>query len=398
MERTRLASLSVALLLGVALGLGATNLLRGHPEEHSVPAHEPEEHPEEHSKAVSLSETARKAAGIEVEEARGGLLEEVFTLPGEVTYDADRIAHIVPRVGGIARAVHKKLGDEVQPGDVLAVLESRELAEAKAAFLASQQRLSLARAAYASAEELHQKGIMPDLEFLTAKKALTEGEIEVKASQNRLHAIGLTKPEIDAISQGEDLLSLYELRAPFAGTVVEKHITLGEVVDDKTDTFLLADLSTVWADIKVYSQDLGRVFVGQKVEVRIEGFEGVHQGEISYLSPAVSETTRTATARLVLPNDPPCCRPGAFLTASLVVRAEPVDLLLPLDAIQRVDGRSVVFVVEGETFEPRPVTLGRQTATHAQVLSGLEPGTRYVAKGAFVLKSELGKGEAEHEH
>jgi cobalt-zinc-cadmium efflux system membrane fusion protein len=371
-------------------------------EAHGSDAHDEHERQDKHEEGkLTLSPEAQREAGITITEALGGALEQTLNLPGEIMLNADRVVHIVPRVGGIVQRVNKTLGDEVKPGEIMAVLESRELAETKAAYLAAKQRLALAKATLASAEELRAKRILPGLEYLGTKRDFDNAAIELRTVTQKLHALGLTETEITAITQNQDkgvAFAVYELRAPAAGTVIEKHITLGEVVENNSDVFIIADLSAVWANVTVYAQDTPRLSVGQAVHITAEGFPTEATGKISYISPVVAEATRTATARVLVPNPNERWKPGTFITALIVLATEPVRTLIPNDAIQTVDNKPVVFVPEDDGFAPRPVTVGRANSTHSQILAGLEPRDRYVSTGAFVLKAELGKGEGGHDH
>lgn len=421
MRNVRIGQIIISLLLGGALGVGglwwwehghapwptrATNAAHasgedehGHASGEAEAAHGAgeDEHGNEEGPQV-LSEKAIRQSGIEVAAAGGGELEQTLTLPGEVVLNADKVAHIVPRVGGIVRRVDKNLGDEVQAGEVMAILESRELAEAKAAYLAGQQRLALAEANLKSAEELHTKKIMPDLEFLAIQKAKAEAEIEFQSADNKLHALGVAEAQLEEMPKHAASLAMYELRAPFAGTVVEKHCSLGEVLSGELDAFVLADLSTVWVKITVYTQDMGRVRIGQAVQIRADGVGTTADGSVCYLAPVANEATRTLYARVDLPNTARQWRPGTFVTASVVFDRQAVPVAVPIDALQRVKSDSVVFVAEGKGFEPRTVTVGRTNHTRAEIIDGLKPGERYVVKGAVMLKAELGKSQAVHEH
>jgi membrane fusion protein, heavy metal efflux system len=347
---------------------------------------------------IALSEKAIRESGIEVAETAGGELEQSLTLPGEIVLNADKVAHIVPRVAGIVQRVDKNLGDEVRAGEIMAILESRELAEAKAAYLAAQQRLALAEANLKSAAELHAKKIMPDLELLAIQKAKAEAEIEFRSADNKLHALGIAEEQLEEMPNHAASLAMYELRAPFAGTVVEKHCSLGEVLDGDSDAFVLADLSTVWVKITVYTQDMGRVRIGQAVQIRADGAGTTATGNVCYVAPVANEATRTLYARVDLPNPERQWRPGTFVTASVVFDRQAVPVAVPIDALQRIKSDSVVFVAEGAGFEPRTVTVGRMNHTRAEITDGLKPGERYVSKGAVILKAELGKSQAVHEH
>jgi cobalt-zinc-cadmium efflux system membrane fusion protein len=340
-------------------------------------------------RCIPVSPEAAASAGVETEEAAGGAIEETLNLPGEIVFNADKVAHIVPRVPGIVRRVDKVLGDAVKAGEVMAVLESRELAEAKAAFLAASQRLALAQANFKSAEEMHARKIMPDLEYMTVRKEVAGAEIEAKTAEYKLHALGVQHEECSRLNQEEQALSMHEMRAPFAGTLVEKHCSLGEVVNEQRDCFVLADLASVWADVAVYPNDLARVVVGQRVHLRTDGLSA--DGEIFYVSHALSETTRTALARVLVPNTDARWKPGMFITAAIVLGKSDAKVLVPNDAIQTIEGRPAVFIACLDDFELRHVKVGRSNATHTEILEGLKPAEQYVSKNAFVLKAELSR-------
>lgn len=348
---------------------------------------------------VKLSPEALKTNGVEIAEAGPGKLERTITLPGEVRLNADRVAHIVPRVSGMVREVRKNLGDAVTAGEVIAVLDSRELADAKAADLAASSRHELAKATVERIKSLFEKKIAPEEELLKAKQSLAETDIEHHTAEAKLHALGLTQEQVESLHTEKDTdYSRYEIKAPFAGTVIEKHITLGEVVNPETSCFVLADLSNVWVDVTVYPQDISQITVGRPVNVLATGVSDPHRGEVAYVSPRIDEGTRTGMARVVLGNPVGHLRPGMFVRADLVVSEENARIVVPDSAIQTIENRTVVFVEEDDGFEKRFVTLGRKSGKDCEVLSGLNPGERYAATGTFILKAELGKAEAEHVH
>lgn len=363
------------------------------------PAHEEGEHGGHEEGVVKLTPKAMKTNGIEVAEAGPGNLELTITLPGEVHLNADKVAHIVPRVSGMVREVRKNLGDGVTPGEVIAILDSRELADAKAADLAASSRHELAKGNVERIEKLFEKKIAPEEELLKARQVLAETKIDHRTAEAKLHALGLTSEQVKRLHEEKDEdYSRYEIKAPFAGVVIEKHISLGEVVSPETSCFVLADLSTVWVNITVYTQDMGKISVGQPVQIQTDVSGRTVTGSICYVAPVANEATRTVYARVDLPNPERQWRPGTFVTASIELDRQPVPVLVPIDALQRLKSESVVFVTAGEGFEPRTVKLGRTSGTHAEIKDGLASGERYVSKGAVMLKAEIGKREAVHEH
>ena len=360
--------------------------------------HEGQDEHDEESR-VRLTEAQLQELGIEVATAGPGKLAVYVTLPGHVALNADRRADIVPRVSGAIQQVMKQLGDRVRAGEVMAVIDSRELADLKSAYLNARDRVPLAEVTFRREEDLWKKKISPEQEYLEAKRALTEARIELRAAAQKLRALGFSEADLNRLpAQADGTFTRYPITAPFDGTVIEKHVTLGEVVKDDTVAYVIADLRSVWVNVSVYAKDLALVRQGQPVSIAAGDGIPDAQGSIAYVAPVVDEQTRTALARAVLPNPDGAWRPGLFVTAMIEVGATDVPLLIPKEAVQTVEGKATVFVQTPEGFEARPVTLGRANETYVEVLSGLEPGERYAASETFILKAELGKGEATHQH
>ena len=357
-------------------------------------AHAEEGGGDEHGdEVVRLSEAEIREFGIELSTAAVGRLDQYAELPGEIVLNTDRLAHVVPRVPGIVREVRRAVGDSVKAGELLAVIESRELADVKAAYLAAVERETLARANFDREERLWQKKVTSEQEFLDTRQALAEARIERNSAEQQLHALGFSDSYLKELPEHPDAMyTRYELRAPFAGTIIEKHLTLGENVSSDAEVFTIADLSSVWVDINVYQKDLVMIRQGQTVVIEIG--HGIPQvtGKIAWVGPLVGEATRTATARVVLVNPEGTLRPGLFVTARVAVGNTATGIVVPKSALQTFEERSVVFVQDEDGFEPRPVDLGRQNATQVEILSGLEAGQTYVSRGAFTLKAQLSKG------
>ena len=193
-----------------------------------------------------------------------------------------------------------------------------------------------------------------------------------------------------AVVESDESLAPFEVLTLISGTVIEKHITLGEAVGREGPAFVIADLSSVWVDLTVYQRDLDRVQVGQTVEVLV-GHASAGTGTIDYVTPVVSERTRTATARVVMPNPDGRWRPGMFVTGQILIARDRVPVAVPRSALHRHEGRTVVFLETGEGFVPSEVTVGRTDAERAEILDGLDAGGRFVSRGGFTLKAELDK-------
>ena len=352
----------------------------------------------EQAKVVRVTAPKAQQLGIQVEVARAGSLQTSLTLPGTIALNADRRVHVVSRIPGIVQEIRKQLGDAVRAGEGMAVLDSRELADSKAAYLAARERVTLAETTFAREKDLWEKKISPAEDYLKAKQALAEVRIELQVAAQKLRALGFAEAYVQQLGgRANAPLTRYEVVAPLAGTVIEKHIAIGEVLKDDTEAFVVADLSTVWVDLNIAAKDLPLVRKGQRVVVTADTTMQA-EGTVSYVSPVVSDETRTAVTRVVLPNPDGRWRPGLFVTAKLAASETPVAVLIPKTATQTIDGQPSVFVQTPEGFAPRPVTLGRANETHVEITVGLQAGERYATTETFILKAELGKGAASHEH
>lgn len=366
---------------------------------HDEDKHDPGEDKHADEKVVRLSPEQLQQLKIDVAVARAGSLATRISLPGTVTLNTDRRVHIVPRVPGVVREVRKNLGDVVRAGEILAIIDSRDLADAKAGYLAARERETLAETTFAREKTLWEKRISPEEDFLKAKQALAEVRIELRVSTQKLLALGFTDAAIKQFAQQPEApLTSYEVVAPFAGTVVEKRCAVGAFLKDDSEVFVIADLSTIWVDLTVAPKDVPLVRKGQRVTIAAGLSLPETVGTLSYLSPIVAEESRTVMARVVLPNPDGRWRPGTFVTATVNTSETPVAVLIPSTALQMLTGQPTVFVQTAAGFVPRVVTLGRSDATHTEITSGLRPGERYAATETFILKADLGKGSAEHQH
>ncbi len=345
---------------------------------------------------VRLTALQEKEFGIETGTAGPGRLRVEVTLPGEVAVNADRVAHVVPRVAGVVREVRKNLGDAVRRGEIMAVLESRELADSRAALLAARERLLLAQSNFTREEHLWQKKISAEQDYIQARNSLAEAGIELRTAEQKLRALGFSDEYIAQLSSREDrTATLYEITAPFDATVTEKHINLGEVLKEDSPAFVIADLSSVWANLDVHQKDLPLIRVGQSALITMGGALAGAEGRVSFLEPMATETNRTIHARVVISNAEGRFRPGLFVSGRIAVEDPRVPVLVPAEALLIIDSKVGLFLREGDNFRFQAVTPGRTNGISTEIVKGLDPGQKYVTRGAFTLKSELGKPEPE---
>lgn len=206
------------------------------------------------------------------------------------------------------------------------------------------------------------------------------------------------KDDLLAAIESNQSLTVYELKAPIPGTIIERQISLGEYASEQKPAFVVADLSTIWVDLSIYRQDLKRVRLGDEVLIDPDDFSGEIKGTISYIAPIGSSETQTALARVVLPNPDGRLRPGLFVTARLILAARNVAVAVRRAAIQTLENKTIVFVREDrDKIEARPVELGDADPKFVEIRAGLSAGEHYVAENSFVVKAEMGKGDADHD-
>lgn len=345
---------------------------------------------------VAMDDATAANSGIEIATAGPATIVSTLALQGEIQFDQDRVAHVIPRLAGVVVKSAKNLGDTVKKGDLLAVIESQALADLKSEYLAAQTRLQLARATFDREKRLWQEKISAEQDYLASRGALAESEITLRTVSQKLLALGLSRASINPATR-EDL-TRFEIRAPIDGVVIEKHLALGEAVGEDPRIFVIADLSFVWAEMIVYPKDLATVKLGQKVTVKASALNAEATGTISYVGPLVGEQTRSAKARATLQNPDQRWRPGLFVTVDVVQAETKVPAAVSVDAVQTLGESQVVFFRSGDVFEARPVELGRGDGKQVEVVKGLAAGDRYAATNSFVLKAELGKAGASHAH
>ncbi len=337
---------------------------------------------------VTLTEEQLKHNAIEVLTAAPASIQTNLRLLGEIKLNADKTVQILPRLNGIVESVVANVGDFVKKGQTLAVISSMGVAENRGDLLAAQQRLSLAKTTLTREEILWREKISAEQDYLAAKNDVELAQIEMSRQSQKLASQGV----------GAGAGARYTLTAPIDGTITRKNVAAGQVLELTQILFEVADLSTVWAEMNIPIKDLGLVKTGQKVTVRASAFEQSSEGTITYIAPLVDLQSRTAIARVAMLNLKQNWLVGLPVNIDLVADEVTVPLAVSVEALQTLQYGDVVFGRYADAFEARPVTLGRRDSKYVEVLSGLNSGEQYAAGNSFVVKAELGKAGASHDH
>ncbi|MBI3796205.1 MAG: efflux RND transporter periplasmic adaptor subunit [Deltaproteobacteria bacterium] len=360
--------------------------------------------PEHGAEKIELSQSALQTVALQIVSVQRRKLEQEIRATAVIKPNENRLAHVSPRIPGKAIEVKVVLGDPVASGQILAELDSLELGERKAAFLQARTNLDVARRNYDREDRLFQQHISTEKEYLEAKAEFERSQASSLVAREALRLVGLSNTDIEKITWDEKghPFSHFPLVAPLAGTVVEKHLTIGELIKPDDKPYTIADLSTLWIQLDVYEKDLGRIAIGQETRLAVDAYPGEpFQGQVTYMSNLLDETTRTAKVRVEIPNPDRKLRPGMFATATIVVPVPgaAAALVIPTEAVQQVRGKPMAFVREAEgVFTPRELQLGQNSGPYVEVVGGVKEGEQVVTAGGFYLKStllkeELGEGE-----
>ncbi|WP_337171555.1 efflux RND transporter periplasmic adaptor subunit [Gemmatimonas aurantiaca] len=360
------------------------------------PGDSTEVHAEAEGKApdhVELDTTQIRQGGIVVEPAPS-IASSTLPVTGAIGYDANRVSHVGSRTSGRVIMLRVDLGTRVKGGQVLAILESPEVGQIRAEEAEAQELVKIAGENFAREQRLAAQGISSRKELLDAEAELRRQQARLRSAESRLSVLGA--------GHGSD--GQFAVTAPFDGVVVARDASLGEMTTPQDTLFTVADLSRVWIELDIFERDLQRVREKQRVVVRTTAFPNrTFEGRIAYVGPVLDPTRRTVRARVDVPNRDGSLRPGMFADAAIQVGTDGnTTVVLPVDAVQDMEGQKVVFVpgTKPGQFVPQPVEVGDAVDDgRVMVRSGLAAGAPVVVRGAFVLRSELAKGEiGEHGH
>lgn len=358
-------------------------------------------HEDEHAGVITLSPEAIENAGIKTEAISLRPISVEYAFTGKVSVNETRLAHVGPRIPGRAVEVFANPGDYVKKGQPLAVIDSPELGEAQSQYLKAKTTFEIAEKSYERAKIVLEGKVISTGEFQRREGEYLSAKAELKATDDRLHLLGMTEKEIASIGKEHTINSKVAIYSPISGAVIERHLTLGEVVEPVKPLFTVADLSNLWVIADVTEADIPKIKKGQTVAIVVSAYpEKVFKGKLSYISEVIDPETRSVKVRAEVDNAKGMLKPEMFATVRISTSEREKVLAVPESAVQREGDKSIVFVaVDEHEFEKRVIEVGPRINGFHRVLSGVKEGEKIVVNGAFTLKSEGQKGElAEHEH
>ena len=337
-------------------------------------------------------------SGVTVELVGRTAFRTYRTFPGVVRPNEHALANITTLVRGRVAEVHAELGQVVAPNTLLAVLHSSDLGLAQSAYLKARARRHVAEQAYQRAQFLFKEKVIGEAEAQRREGEMISIRAEAQEAREGLRLLGMDDKEIRALERTQTIRSQISIVAPFAGRVIERNLTKGEVVETARKLFVVADLSTVWVVGNVSEKDISYLHSAtavpnQPVEVHVSAYpDEVFHGIVSYVGDILDSATRTMQVRLTLANPTGRLKPEMFATVRFFSKPEPDAITIPKAAVQQDRGESVVFVrLNEQEFGRRVVHIAEQNDKLVHVLDGLTEGEEVVVAGAYVLKSELAR-------
>lgn len=336
------------------------------------------------SSPLALTAQEQQAAGIQVQAISLVDLPATATLSGSLAPAQERIAAVAPRLPGRVLAAAVPLGAAVRAGDVLATLESVELAEAQSTYRQAGSEARVAEATLERAQKLAAEEVIALKDLQRARADMERARAALRAAADKLRLYGVTPSAGDAPND-----AVYPLRSPLTGTLIEKHAVPGTLAGVDA-LFTVADLSTLWLLADVYEKDLAHLQTGGNAIVSVEAFpQRQFAGKLTYIAPTMDPATRTIKARIEVPNPKGDLKAGMLATARVTSTATARALVLPAAATTLLDGKASVFVASGNAFEPRTIEASPLADGRVEVRAGLKPGDRIAISGAYALKSRL---------
>lgn len=389
----------ITVLVSLAIWLSSKKTeSEGHGYDEGNAEHSDEDSSEEgHAEEGEIQLTSQQMVeqGLKVAVASTGLVEKLTTLPGKLVVNTDQQAQISPNFSGYVEQVNVALGQSVQKGQTLAVLILPELIDQQANLRMAQVNLDLARKDYQREQQLWSQGISAKQDYQRAENAYRQAQITVQSSQARLNALGAS-----GNNNGRFLI-----KAPISGVISKKDIVVGENVQLADQLFVIENLKDLWLEFNLPNTSNIHLQAGQILNFKTNGSDQNYQAKVQTLNSQADLQTGRLQVRAKVTTQADVLRPNVLVNVFVTDAQAKTALRVQKKALQQVEGKPVVFVIESEEkglvhLKAQPIEVGvsSQDGQWLEVISGLTEGQKYIADGSFLLKSELEKDEAGHGH
>ena len=357
---------------------------------------------EDHDGGVHLEPEQVKVLGIRVEPLKKGHVRAIISRPATVSFDLDRLAKIGPRITAKVVKVIKDIGDRVEVGETVAIMSSVELGKAKAQYLTAKARVETELKTYEREKTLYEKRISSEASMLEAQARYLEARAELDSAREALRLYGLSQKEIDEVHiMNDQPLSYFPLKSSIKGVIQRRDISPGDTVSSDETPIIVVDTQKMWVMVDAFERDIPLLQLGQKIELKVRSIPGrTFSGIVDWISRELEKETRTVQIRAVIDNPDQVLRAGMFGTALIHTAKAEQSTIVPVDAVQTVEEKKVIFIPGDKqgSFKPVQITLGEESDGWVEIVSELKPGMPVVTAGAFHLKAALTASERNAAH
>lgn len=355
----------------------------------SPPAAKPASRPADGVVQLTAAEIGRSGIQVQTVKKEAFVLSREF--PATVQANENELAEVTTLIRGRVVDVLVDVGKDVKKGERLALLDSADLGLAEGVYLKAAARQHEAQLAHERAANLHEHRAISLAELQRREAEMKTAQADAREASHRLRLLGVPDQEIRRLEREQTIRSDVAIRAPFAGRVIMRNITRGEVVETSRNCFTIADLSDVWVVASVPEKDVQFIHPNQTVHVVVAAYpHGLFSGRMTYISDVLDPATRTMRVRVTVPNPERALKPEMFAIVRVDASPQPGVIAVPLAAVQQDGEGKVLFVRQGENrFQSRRVRLGDEQDGKVIVLEGVQEGEGVVVKGAFAIKSQL---------
>jgi cobalt-zinc-cadmium efflux system membrane fusion protein len=286
--------------------------------------------------------------------------------------------------------IHVRIGDWVKKGQEVVTLQSEEVGNALSDFYKSKADYELARVNCERAERLYDRGVGSQKDYLACEAEFKVAEATLNATEKKLHVLGFTEIQVQAIAETHQINPVITLFAPIHGKIIEYNAVLGAMVDQATEILTILNPEILVIDAEIYEKDIAKIRIGQQIDVAVPAYPGEKfEGKVSYISDVLNEETRTIQVRAEVENSSYKLKPGMFADVIIFLNHQIQALVLPKEAVLDERGEDIVFLQRDGKYFPTLVVLGSTEGNFVEIVNGIEEGDIVVTEGNYQLKSKL---------
>ncbi len=359
-------------------------------DQHAEEAKTSEKHAEtEIAGEVQITSEYMKEMGIVTEPLKSGLVNSKIQRPATVMFNPDKTVKVGPRISAKVEKVQVDLGQRVSKGQALVYLSSVELGKIKANYLSLLSRFHTEKEAYKREKTLYEEQISSEADYLQAKAQFESVKADLESSKETLELFGIAA---ENVGNNDYPLSYFVLKSPLSGVVQERNLSPGQTLSPNTTPLHIVNNSEMWVMIDAYELDIVHVQTGQAIHLNVKSLPGeVFTGKIDWISNALDKDSRTLKLRAVVNNKNGMLKEGMYGTASILNSQEGLKPIIPVDAVQTINNKKVVFIPGDEegSFKPVEVVTGEENNGWVEIAGNIKPGDPVVTSGAFDLMSTI---------